>query len=142
MFIEVIRLGKDAELRFTQTQQQVLNFVGAYDVGYGQNKKTQWIECSLWGDRAAKVADFMKKGQQVMVCLKDVQAEAYQGQNGPGAKLKGTVTEFKFCGPRPEQGYQQAPHPQQAAPQQYQQAPAPAPQPQPGFDDFDEDIPF
>lgn len=45
MFIKVIRLGKDGVLGATTTGTQVLNLVGAYDIGWGVNKKTQWIEC-------------------------------------------------------------------------------------------------
>ncbi len=136
MFTKLIRLGKDSELGTTQSGKQVLNFVGAYDVGYGDNKKPQWVECSLWGDRGQKVAQYLLKGSQIVVTLDDLQSDAYQGKNGVGSKLKGRVVSFDFAGERPQQS--QAPQQQQQAPQQpVQQQPAPT-----GFDDFNEDIPF
>ena len=77
MFNKLIRLGRDAELRTTQSGNQVLGFAGAYDVGFGDNKKTQWIDCSLWGDRAVKLQQYMKKGSQVVIYADDLQIEEY-----------------------------------------------------------------
>ena len=42
MFIELIRLGKDAELK-QAVQTEILSLYAAYDVGFGDKKKTQWI---------------------------------------------------------------------------------------------------
>lgn len=135
MFTKLIRLGKDSEMGTTGSGKQVLNFVGAYDIGYGDNKKTQWVECSLWGDRGQKVAQYLLKGSQIVVTLDDLHSDAYTGKNGIGSKLKGRVVSFDFAGERPQ--HSQAPQQQQQAPQQVQQQPAPQ-----GFDDFDSDIPF
>ncbi len=138
MFTKLIRLGKDSEMGTTGSGKQVLNFVGAYDIGYGDNKKTQWVECSLWGDRGQKVAQYLLKGSQIVVTLDDLHSDAYTGKNGIGSKLKGRVVSFDFAGEKPQQS--QAPqqqYQQQRPQQQPQQQPAPT-----GFDDFDEDIPF
>jgi len=46
----------------------VLNFKLANDVGYGERKHTNFIECALWGKRAeGKVAEYLTKGAQVFV---------------------------------------------------------------------------
>ncbi len=144
MFIKLIRLGRDAELRSTQNGKQVLNFAGAYDVGYGQNKKTQWIDCSLWGDRGVSIQQYMKKGTQVVINGDDLELETYPKNDGTqGSKLKCRVVSLEFAGSRQdnaEPNMNQAPQ-HQTAPQQAPGQPPAQPQSTGGFDDFD-DVPF
>ncbi len=118
MFTKLIRLGRDAELRSTQNGKQLLSFAGAYDIGFGDNKKTQWIDCTLWGDRAAKVQQYMVKGAQVVITGDDLELEIYQKNDGTqGAKIKCRIVSFDFAGSRSEGA------PQQQAQQQHPQAP-------------------
>ena len=109
MFTQLIRIGRDAELRYTQSGKAVCSIAGAYDVGYGDNKKTQWIDCALWEKRAESLAQYLVKGQQCMVTLDDVHIDIYEGQNGPKATLKARVVDLKLCGSKPsgaQNGYQ------------------------------------
>jgi single-strand DNA-binding protein len=58
-------LGRDAELKLVG-DKSVLNFsVGAS--GSKKDDPTVWHSCSLWGARAEKLAEYMKKGQRVFV---------------------------------------------------------------------------
>ncbi len=127
MFTELVRLGKDAELKTTQSGD-LLSLYAAYDVGFGDKKKTQWIGLTLFGKRAAQVAGMMVKGTQIMATMDEVQVEEYGGKS----YLKAKLVEFKFAGPKPQQD--------QEAPRQQRQAPRPAPKP--AADDFDDDLPF
>jgi single-strand DNA-binding protein len=61
------RVGKDAELRRTQSGDPVLGFSIAVDDGYGQNKRTLWFDASIWGKRGEALADHLKKGTPVTV---------------------------------------------------------------------------
>lgn len=61
------RIGKDAVLRFTGEGKPVAGFNVACDVGYGDNKRTLWFSCSLWGKRAESLAEYLTKGTQVTV---------------------------------------------------------------------------
>lgn len=61
------RLGKDAEMRYLQNGDAVLNFSAAVDFGYGEKKGTIWAGCSMFGKRAEAVAPYLKKGQQVAI---------------------------------------------------------------------------
>lgn len=61
------RLTRDAELRYTPKKQAVLNFTLALDIGYGENKTTEYLECALWGERGEKVGEYLTKGRQVFV---------------------------------------------------------------------------
>jgi len=71
------RLGKAAELRRTQSGDPVLSFSVAVDDGYGQNKRTLWFRCSLWGKRSEALADHLTKGSAVAVSG-DLSTEEYQ----------------------------------------------------------------
>lgn len=46
---------------------KVLNFRVASDTGFGDNKKTLWLNCALWNGRAEKLAPFISKGQFVAI---------------------------------------------------------------------------
>jgi len=102
MFTQLIRIGRDVELRYTQSGKAVCSIAGAYDVGYGDNKKTQWIDCALWEKRAEALAQYLVKGQQCMVTLDDVHIDIYEGQNGPKSTLKARVVDLKLCGSSPK----------------------------------------
>lgn len=151
MLIDVARIGRDAELRYTpgDNAQAVVNLALAMDYGRKDattgRRPTQWVEAALWGRQAEVLAEYLVKGQQVLVHVDDVHIETYQGQNGAGHKLVGTVKFIKLVGGAPQAqqaGNQQAQpaqrNQQQSRPVQQQQA---APQPQ-DFDDFSDDIPF
>ena len=60
-------IGSDAELRMTKAGKPVCGFSVAMDSGWGDNKKTNWVKCSIWGDRAEKLAPYLLKGGKVTV---------------------------------------------------------------------------
>jgi|TARA_R110001583_G_scaffold1024_1_gene8835 single-strand DNA-binding protein len=60
------RLPRDAELKDVG-DNKVSNFSIASDVGFGDRKKTMWIECGMWGKRGEALNDSLKKGQQVIL---------------------------------------------------------------------------
>ena len=62
----VSRLPRDAELKDVG-DNKVSNFSIASDVGFGDRKKTMWIECGMWGKRGEALNDSLKKGQQVIL---------------------------------------------------------------------------
>ena len=66
-FSDTGRLGRDAVTRTTSSGKQVTNFPLAIDSGYGENKQTVWIDCAAWGERYAKLAEYLHKGSQVHV---------------------------------------------------------------------------
>lgn len=146
--IGLIRLGRDAEIRYTNSGDPVAELNGAWNYGRkGDDGKrpTQWASFTLWGDRAEKLADGLKKGQQLMVHASDVHIETYEGRNGQGHKLVGRIDTLEFAGSRPDGEQQQRSSAPAPAPRQATQQRAPAPKPAntgSGFDDFDSDVPF
>ena len=116
MFIKLCNLGRDAEVRFTQSGKPVATLACAYSIGYGDNKKAQWIEAALWGDKAEKLAPHLVKGTKILLTADDVELEQYQKNDGStGAKLRCRVVDIEFAGSKQDNQQQQ---PAQQQPQQ------------------------
>ena len=127
MMIKLVRIGKDAELR-SANGRPVLSLSVVYDVGYGANKKSQWLNLAMWGAQAEKTAQYFTKGKQIVVRVDDLHIEEYNGKSG----LKGTLVSFEFV----QDGQREsAPQAQERRPQAQQR------QPVKNFDD-DMDLPF
>lgn len=139
--IGVARLGKDAEVRYTQNGKAVANLSLAYNFGQKDaegKRQTQWVEAALWGDQAERLNQYLLKGTVLNVICRDVHIETFEGRNGTGHKLVGTVADIEFVPKQRESDGQQQPTQRPAG----QQKPA-APASKPGsFDDFEDDIPF
>ena len=139
MFTKLVRLGRDAEVRFTAgaNPTAVAGLAMVYDIGYGDKKRSQWIDGALWGKRAESLAQYLTKGTQIVVTMDEVELEQFMKKDGtPGAKLKCKVVDLSLVSGQQQGGQQQAP-------QQYQQAPQQQAQ-QPGIDAHGnlDDIPF
>lgn len=120
-FKELVRLGKGAVVRSTAAGKSVTGFTAAFDSGWGDNKKTVWLDCSAWGDRYEKVAPYLLKGSQIVVAG-TIGTREHEGKT----YITLDVADIKLCA-KPDQ--------QQAARKQ----PAHTHQPSGGFD---EDCPF
>lgn len=57
-------LGKDAELHYTNSKKPVLGFTVAGE-GFKKDAPATWVKVSLWGERAEKLAPYLKKGKLV-----------------------------------------------------------------------------
>ncbi len=58
-------LGKDPDIRTTGSGKRVANFSVAVDQGFGDSKKTEWVNVVCF-DKLAEIAEkFLKKGKQV-----------------------------------------------------------------------------
>lgn len=152
MFNKLVRIGRDAELKTVGQGTQLCEFSAAYDVGYGQNKQTQWVRCAIFGNRADKVSHMLTKGKQIVIYATDLKSTAWIKDGEAKSGLECKVQEFEFVSDGQPQ--QQAPQQRQQAPQQAQQGgqqypsqsyqqqqQQPAPQQAQGFDNFDDSIP-
>jgi len=62
------RLTQDSEFKVTTTGLSILSFSVANNTGYGEKKKTNYINCALFGKRAeGRLKEYLNKGQQVAV---------------------------------------------------------------------------
>jgi len=60
-------LGKDAEFKTTKNGDEVLSFPVGVSQGWGDNKTTNWYRCSVWGERAQNLHQYLVKGTKVAV---------------------------------------------------------------------------
>lgn len=60
-------IGKDAVTRTTQGGDKITGWSVAVEDGFGQNKRTLWFDCSWFGSRGEKVAQYLTKGSKVTV---------------------------------------------------------------------------
>ena len=141
------RIGKDAEVRYTQNNDAVVGLSLAFSYGKKDQqtgkRPTQWVDASFWGKRAETLAPYLRKGTQIVAYLEDIHLQTFTKQDGTqSTKLAAKVSDVELISNgQQEQQYQQ-PAPQQR--------PAPQPQRQPQaqqqhgsvFDDSDGDIPF
>lgn len=139
--VGLFTLGRNAEVRNTSNGDPVASLALAYNYGRkGQDGKTptQWVDASLWGERAQKLAEHLTKGRQFFMSVDDLHVETYQKNDGSqGVKLTGRVGQIEFTRGESAQQRQAPPQPQRQAPPQRQPAPAGS-----GFDDMPDDIPF
>ena len=61
------RLTRDSELRYTAGGKSVLGFTVACDIGFGDKKSTDFVECAMWGSRGESMEPWLKKGTSVTV---------------------------------------------------------------------------
>jgi single-strand DNA-binding protein len=131
------RIGKDAEVRYTPGGAAVANVSLAFTYGKkGDDGKrpTQWVDASLWGQRAESLAPHIKKGGQIVAYLEDVSIQTYVKGDGTSAtKMVARLVDLEFVSGGEQASSQPKTQPKpQAAPQSHGS----------GFDDMDDDIPF
>lgn len=60
-------IGRDAVTRKTQNGDSVTGWTVAVEERQGQEKRTLWFDCALWGTRGEKLAQYLTKGGKVAV---------------------------------------------------------------------------
>jgi len=128
------RIGKDIELRKTQSGKDVASFTVACSEKYKdaqgqQQEKTEWVNCTAWGKTAENIARFFGKGSEIL--LEGKMETTHTEQNGVKTYYtKVVVHEFQFTGgsktshsQQQQTGYQQPQQQQQTGYQQQYNAP-------------------
>lgn len=89
------RLTADPELKRTANDYSVTSFTLAVDVGYGENKKTDFIDCVAWRQTAEFVTRYFSKGKMIAVEGK-IQTRTYEDKNGNKRKAVEVLVEQCF----------------------------------------------
>ena len=130
------RIGKDAEVRYTPGGTAVANVSLAFTFGKkGDDGKrpTQWVDASLWGQRADGMAPYLLKGKQIVAYLEDVHLQTYtKGDGTTNTKMVARLADLEFVSDGSDHKPTQKP----------QSAPQSKPAQDSGFDDFPDDVPF
>lgn len=61
----IVRLSKDAEVRFLADGTPVAQLNMALQSGYGDKAVTSWLTGNMYGKRSETLAPMLKKGQQI-----------------------------------------------------------------------------
>jgi single-strand DNA-binding protein len=73
--------GQDMEVRHTTKGTPIGSVSVALTQGWGDNKKTVWVKCSIWGERAEGLAPYLKKGTPVTI-QGELEVDTYQSNDG------------------------------------------------------------
>lgn len=149
------RLGKDPEVRFTQSGDAVANISLAVSETWkdkqGQKQeRTEWVRCTAFKRQAEIIGEYLRKGSLIHVTGKlttrkwqnqageDQYSTEINIQNMTMLSSKGESSELQQANRDPQQGTQ-GQHASQPAPQGQQEQVTKVDN---SFDNFDDDIPF
>lgn len=127
-------VGKDAVLRVTPNGKHIASFSIPAKTGFGENEKTSWLNCKMFGAMAEKLSVAVVKGAKVTVSGEFV-IEEWTRQDGSTAQTPTILVRDIDLPPRGTPGNDK---PRQQKPQQQ----PPAQQHNEPPMDFDDDIPF
>lgn len=136
-------VGRDAVLRVTPKGKHIASFSLPAKSGFGENEKTSWLNCKMFGAMAEKLYGAIVKGAKVSVTGEFV-IEEWTKQDGSQVQTPTILVRDIDLPPRGTPGndnprQQASSHPQN---QQRQRSPAQQHQPSEPPMDFDDDIPF
>ena len=93
-------LGNDAEVRYTADGKSITSWSVALKSGFGKSEKTNWVRCSMFGDRGTKVSMYLTKGAQVAVSGELSLNEYTNKQGETKANLECNVSNITLLGKR------------------------------------------
>lgn len=128
--------GKDAVLRVTPNGKHIASFPLPVKSGFGDNEKTSWLNCKMFGAMAEKLSAAIVKGAKITVTGEFV-IEEWTKQDGSQAQSPTILVRDIDLPPRGTQGNDQ-PRQNNQPKQQKQQSQTSSEAPM----DFDDDIPF
>jgi len=97
------RAGADAEMRYTEKGTAVASVNVATDVGWGDNKSTQWFKVTLWGKLAEGVSQYITKGKQIFVQGELTASEWTTNEGQQRTTLEVNADTIKLLGSQQEQ---------------------------------------
>jgi single-strand DNA-binding protein len=118
-------LSNEAEQRFTQGGESIVNFNVAVKSGFGDKATTTWVRCAMWGKRGSAVLPYLTKGQMVGVSG-ELSSREYEKDGQKRTSLEVNVNELTLLGSKQDN-------------QAKQEAPIRSKAPS---DDLDSDLPF
>jgi single-strand DNA-binding protein len=99
----IARLGRDAELKYLNDGTAVARVSLAFSVGKKNDKKTTWVEGTLWGKQADSLCKYLTTGKSIGVVLEDLRLDEYEKKDGTrGSKLVARINKIEFAGANDE----------------------------------------
>ena len=79
------RLTRDPEMRHTNSGTPVTTFSIAIDNGYGDNKRTDFVNCVAWNKTAEFVTKYFTKGKMIVIADGRISTRSWETQDGKRA---------------------------------------------------------
>lgn len=95
-------IGRDAVCRTTQGGDKVTGWSVGVEERNGQDKRTIWFDCNLWGARGEKLSTYLTKGGKVSVSG-DLSTREHEGKTYLTIK----VDQVTLLGGKPDEGQRQ-----------------------------------
>ena len=97
------RLTRDPELRFTNSGTPVCQFALAVDSGFGDNKRTDFINIVVWSKQGENCNTYLSKGKLALVEGR-LQIRNYDNKEGRKVYVTEVVADtVRFLSPKNEQ---------------------------------------
>lgn len=92
------RIAQDLELKSVgSSNTSYCGFAIAVDSGYGENKKTYFIDCTAWRNTAEFICKYFAKGSKIAI-QGNLITDTYKGKDGVNRKAtRVNVTQADFC---------------------------------------------
>ena len=78
------RLTRDPEMRHTNSGTPVTTFSIAIDNGYGDNKRTDFVNCLAW-NKTAEFVKYFTKGKMIVIADGRISTRSWETQDGKRA---------------------------------------------------------
>lgn len=102
-YIGIGRITKDIELRTTSNNKSVSQFTIAINEGYGEEQRTNYIDCTVWGKQAENMSKYCSKGSLIAIEGR-LQTGSYEDKEGTKRKTTKVVAEsIQFLGNKKEE---------------------------------------
>ena len=92
-------LGGDPTLRFTQDGQAICNFSLAINQGYGDNRKTEWVRVTVFGDFSEVLNKHLYRGAKVEVVSRRFRIGTWESNGQFHAQLEVIASNVEFLSP-------------------------------------------
>ena len=79
------RLTRDPEMRHTNSGTPVTTFSIAIDNGYGENQRTDFVNCLAWNKTAEFVTKYFTKGKMIVIADGRISTRSWETQDGKRA---------------------------------------------------------
>jgi single-strand DNA-binding protein len=110
------RLTRDTDLRQIPSGTPVCDFGIAVDDGFGEKKKTCFIDCTAWGGTAENISKWFSKGDGIQIEGR-LSLDQWEDKNGGGKRSKHRVVVERFVFPPGKKGEGKGQGGQQGQPQ-------------------------
>lgn len=95
------RLGRDPELRTTESGKDVCSFSMATTERYNKEEHTTWHNCVAWGVTAKLIAEYLAKGREIAIEGR-INNRSYDKDGQTKWVSEVIVDRFEFVGSKPQ----------------------------------------